>query len=461
MNSSGLIPSRAQLARARIAIFLALGAVFSLVLHSAHGANQPHDSWQELGQLNVGRFGCKAHSIDGQRAIVIAGLGDAGPANSAEILSISAGTWSTSAPMPLGFAPSWASWTAKLNYGYFLVAGGIGSFQAGDLRTFIYAVATDSWIQVGDLPQATTILSNLAQIEGIMLNDGRILIAGGIDIASNTSNASLVFRPSYANLVAGVTGDGAGHWDFTRDSSGNITHLNGASEHHELIKLNDGRALVIHGFDRRYVNGVNTIYRDTHGVQAELFDPGTGVWSALPNLPAIPGEDDRHTGTKGIRQMAGAVVLADGRVLIAGGFSMPADDKGKPLLPKPYSYNRSSAILFNPQSYDAGAYPWTVTSPMSVARFSHVMSPVPGSTSVVAAGGWANDGGTDSVEIYDSHAKTWHVAASMPAFGNTDHAVSSPQGCSATMSDGSLLTAGGQSDLQTNKTSRRSFLYRP
>ena len=29
---------------------------------------QARNSWQELRQLNIGRFGCKAHDIDGQRA---------------------------------------------------------------------------------------------------------------------------------------------------------------------------------------------------------------------------------------------------------------------------------------------------------------------------------------------------------------------------------------------------------
>jgi hypothetical protein len=163
---------------------------------------------------------------------------------------------------------------------------------------------------------------------------------------------------------------------------------------------------------------------------------------------------------KGVRQMAAAAVLADGRVLIAGGFSMPADDKGKPLL-KNMLYARSSAILFDPRRFDARAYPWSITSPMRVPRYSHVMSALPGSNAVVSAGGWTDDDPTASVEVYDARLQTWGSASSMPAIENTQLAASTPFGCSATLPDGRLLIAGGEIDLRTNETSRRSVLYRP
>jgi hypothetical protein len=65
-------------------------------------------------------------------------------------------------------------------------------------------------------------------------------------------------------------------------------------------------------------------------------------------------------------------------VLVPGGFSQPSDDRGKPLLRIGHSV-RSSAILFNPDLYDRGADPWSITGSMHVARESHAMGNLPAS----------------------------------------------------------------------------------
>jgi hypothetical protein len=435
--------------------------LFTLIIFGTVPAVEAN-SWRELGPLNIGRTGCKAHSIDGDRAIVLAGWGDeVGPADtSAEILDTTTGQWLLTSPMPAGFAPGAAPWTAKLKNGYFLIAGGFNAFrETQDLSSYVYAVSTDTWIRTGDLPPGSTVVSNFGQTNAIVLDDGRVLTATGLSIGVGESNVSTVFTPNYANLGNGLSGNAAGTWDFTRDRRGNVTKLNGASEHHTLIKLADGRVLLIHGNDRLF-NSVKwgSVYRDTLGVQAELFDPKNGTWSALPKLPAIPGEDDRHSGVKGVRQLPAVALLSDGRVLVSGGFSQPADARGKPLL-KDLFYVRSSAILFDPTSFDAGANPWSITDAMHVARHSHVMGNLAGSAGIISAWGWTRNEWTATVEVYQQGA--WQVVTGLPALPGADLAISLPWGCSAMMPGGRLLLTGGSEEVEAAGTSRRTYYYQP
>ena len=381
---------------------------------------------------------------------------------SAEIVDTNTGLWNLTARMPTGFVPGPNPWTAKLEDGYFLVAGGFNSFNTGNLASsYIYSVASNSWIRTGDLPVGATMGSNFSQTDSVVLDDGRVLVAGGLTIGLGASTASMVFTPNYANLGSGASGAAVGSWDFTRDKAGHVTTLSGATEHHKLIKLLDGRVLVIVGFDRIYASAkYGTVYRDTPGVQAELFDPKSGTWTPLPNMPAIRGEDDQHDGVKGVRQQAAVALSGDGRVLITGGFSEPTDAQGRPLL-KQGLYVRASVIVFDPYLFDAGVYPWLITAPMRVARHSHAMSNLPGSAGIISVWGWTTNGWTATAEIYDSRQGIWKSAASMPALQGTNSAVSQPWGCSATMPSGDMLIAGGIRDAEVGGTSRHTYTYQP
>jgi hypothetical protein len=450
--------NRSVTAAQRIFI-VALGVMAATVAQAAEP--QLRNTWRELGQLNIGRFGCKAQSIDGQRAIVFAGQGDSpGPADStAEIFNRTTGEWTLTAPMPAGFSPGPNPWTAKLQDG-FLVAGGFNAFRTGSRESYIYSVSRDTWIRTGDLPVGATVGSNFGQTDAIVLDDGRVLTAGGLAAVVGETNASLVFTPNYANLALGASGAAVGTWDFTRDLGGSITRLSGPTEHHKLIKLLDGRVLLIVGYDVRFLsNRFGSVFRDTPGVQAELFDPENGTWTPLPNLPAITGEDDRHNGVKGVRQQAAVALLEDGRVLVSGGFSQPANNKGQPLL-KEVLYYRASAILFDPALYDIGAYPWVVTSPMRVARDSHVMARLPGSGGIISASGRTYGSWTASAEVYGTNG-TWRDVAGLPNVPGSDKSITGPLGCSALMPSGDLLIAGGTVDYESGMRSRRSYLYRP
>src|SRR3990172_1267251 len=136
---------------------------------------------------------------------------------------------------------------------------------------------------------------------------------------------------------------------------------------------------------------------------AELFDPATGVYSPLP--APMPAAVWGHTAT----------LLADGRVLITGG----NDTSGQPL---------ATAHLFDPA---AGAF--TALS-MSTPRSGHTASRL-GDGRVLTAGGTDGSGALAGLDLYDPGARTFHPAGSLlgPRQRHT----------ATVLADGRVLLAGG------------------
>lgn len=435
------------------ALALVLSVVHPFVSQAVSRATpQPRDTWRELAPLELGRAGCKAHALDGRRAIVVAGWGDTTEVDaSVELYDAATDRWTRGADMPDGFAPGAIPWTAALDDGYVLVVGGFNAFlQTGDLRSFLYDSRGDRWIATGQLPPTATLASNFGQTDMIVLDDGRALAASGLELGVGESRTSMVFVPDYDALEGGLTGEAAGRWQLTGP-------LHGGSEHHKLCALGDGRVLLVHGNDRAFFGTPwGDVYRDTHGVQAELFDPETDTWAIVGDLPAIPGEDD-HDGTRGVRQQATCETLLDGRVLVAGGTTSPADEDGVPVLDEVYRVRRS-VVAFDPDRFDAGEDPWSIVGAMRVEREAARIGRLPGGD-VLVVGGWTQSAWTRSAERFDPATDAWHAAGALPGFD--DLAVSLPYACSAMLPGGRMLLTGGAWDLEREETSRRAYVYRP
>jgi N-acetylneuraminic acid mutarotase len=150
---------------------------------------------------------------------------------------------------------------------------------------------------------------------------------------------------------------------------------------------------------------------------AEIYDPSTGTWMATGNL-----NDDLGYET--------ATLLNNGQVLIAGGI----DDNG----------TISTAELYDPSSGT-----WTNTGSMANARANHTATLLP-SGQVLVAGGGNGSNGINSAELYNPGTGTWTATGSL----NTAREYHSAD----LLPNGQVLVEGGSTST-TSLTSAE--LYNP
>jgi hypothetical protein len=230
----------------------------------------------------------------------------------------------------------------------------------------------------------------------------------------------LVWLAAAALLAALVVGSaiavGSGLLDlpWLPDSRPDITDHNDAatwvatgamisdhSEGYALTRLADGRVLVVGGGGSRPLS-------------AELFDPGTGQWSAAGDMLA--------------RNNPIAILLSDGRVLVAGG-----DD---------YDVAGDTYEVFSSaELYDPRTAVWTLTGSMIEARSGASATLLPDGRVLVAGGNVIvpNAGSrlddVASAELYDPATGTWTAIAPMGE---------ARSGHTATLlRDGRVLVVGG------------------
>ena len=189
--------------------------------------------------------------------------------------------------------------------------------------------------------------------------------------------------PSHAAPVPAPTGAASelgpreGIWTAT-GSMGANAYLRAA------VLLDDGRVLVTGGW--------NDATSPSHSLAlAEVFDAGSGSWTAVASMASG-------------RSVQTATRLADGKVLVAGGF----DDW---------------AALATAEIYDPAARTWTPTGSMIEGRGYHTATLLPDGK-VLVAGGRSNNSSTglalSSAELYDPTTGTWNQTASMSR-GRTGH----------------------------------------
>jgi len=143
---------------------------------------------------------------------------------------------------------------------------------------------------------------------------------------------------------------------------------------------------------------------------AELYDPGTGSWTATGSMS---GGRILHTAT----------LLPDGKVLVAGG----ADSIGE----------TSVNALASAELYDPSTGSWTATGNMTQPRARHTATLLPDGK-VLVVGGSGSGSGTDSLisaELYDPSTGSW------TATGNLNEART--YHTATLLPDGKVLVAGG------------------
>ena len=192
----------------------------------------------------------------------------------------------------------------------------------------------------------------------VNLNDATVLVVGGLTTQSNgvkvKSNLAELYQMGSHTFVA--TGSMAD-----------------ARYEHTATLLRDGRVLVVGGADM--MDGIDNL------ATAELYDPLTGKFTRTGSMAQGRAA---HTAT----------LLADGRVLIAGG------------------YGGGTLPLATAEIYDPATGRFTTTGSMTVARMNHTATLLAGG-SVLITGGESNSTVTSSAEIYDPASRTFRATGSM------------------------------------------------
>jgi len=192
-----------------------------------------------------------------------------------------------------------------------------------------------------------------------LLNDGRVLIAGGSTATGETGGAELFDPVTQA-------------WTATGS-------LAGARYTHSASLLNDGKVLVAGGWG---ASGVLA--------SAELYDAAAGAWTGTNPM-----------GTA--RQTATATLLSDGKVLVAGGWS-------------------GSAALATAELYDPGTGTWSPTAgTMAAARYEHTATLLVNGM-VLVAGGRNGGGAVATAELYNPATGLWTATGNTMAAARYAHA---------------------------------------
>lgn len=214
-----------------------------------------------------------------------------------------------------------------------------------------------------------------------VLQNGKVLATGGTG-----SNGPIASSELYDPM--------AGRWAPT----GNLNAARLGFDN--IVVLNSGTALIAGGTD---VTGYNDFD------SSELYDPASGNWSYTGNLNTA-------------RRSPTVTLLADGRVLVAGGRHGPPDCCG---------------FLNSAEIYDPTTGNWTYTGSLHVAREGHRAVRLQDGRVLIAGGEgpWLVFGNT--TEIYDPASGNWSTTGSMSvgwAFATASLTV---------LNDGKVLRAGG------------------
>lgn len=397
------------------------------------GAN----SWTQPGGslLNSARA---RHSLtayaDGK--ILAAGGYDWNEFATAELFDPATNTWTYTADMA----------TARhdhagilLSNGKVLVAGGRntdGTIAAAEL----YDRDTNTWSPAGSLSVARQALTFS------LLPDGRVLAVGGLDNSSNATSAVDIYDPAGNSWSAGPS-------------------LSVARTGHAVVTLANGKIAAIGGMDSAGA-ALSSV---------EIYDPVANTWSASASLTTA-------------RLYPGATLLQSGKILIVGGSSSSTssyalataeilDSEGSPswnFIQESLASRTSHAsstlgngkILFSggflgniPLKtcilFDPATGTLTQTGDLNTGRALH-QAVVLADGRVLAVGGVThptNNSILTSAELYDPATGTWTNTGSV--------ALARAKSVAVLMSTGKVLLTGGQTDRQNSIQTRATEVYDP
>jgi hypothetical protein len=302
-----------------------LAPVVALLLVPATASAVNPVSFSEVGKLTVPRQNAGAALLPDGRALVVGGYDGSNDLNSADVFDPKTNTFSPlGATMATGrYAPA----VAALPDGRILVAGGAAGNDALTSAE-VFSPSTGAFSTVGSLT------TGRMEARAAPLPDGRILVLGGYNGSDSVASTEIfdpktnsfgpgpnLPRPLYDPGVAPISGGrvliAGGYDDTVSDSNLKDAYvfdpstgmfstagaLPGLTYAPSGASLPGGRALIAGGYDDDIGDYLT---------RAVIFDPAANGFTANGIGPLI------HK-----REEGAAVELADGRVLIAGGYDSP------------------------------------------------------------------------------------------------------------------------------------------
>jgi len=282
------------------------------------------------------------------------------------------GAWSAASPMAVARE---LHTSTVLQDGRVLVAGGYTAGSVVSRSAEIYDPATQVWSAAAPMRSAR------AAHTATLLGSGRVLVVGGRTV-------------NFASLAT------AELYDPGSDTWTSAGTLRTARFGQRSLLLAGGRVLVVGGR-----SGPGGSLDSTAISNVDLYDPGANSWSAAASLSIA-------------RSDLAATLLSDGRVLVTGGDSAPVGASS--------SAPQASAEIFDPRTGT-----WTRTGSMSAQRESHTTTLLDDGRVLVVGG----DVGAPTAEVYSSASGAWAPAGS-PSIARSHHA-------SVLLPSGDVLVAGG------------------
>ncbi len=264
----------------------------------------------------------------------------------------------------------------------------------------VYDPTTGAWSQTDRMPQPR------AKHTATLLANGLVLFTGGLDLES-TSPAAGTGEALLA--TAELYDPSTGRW-----SSGSWTTAGSMEQprrNHTAARLSDGTVLVAGGTYNvgfEATDSGSTSGRTEWSASAELYDPSSLTWSTAGSMAR---SREKHTST----------VLADGRVLIAGGSEGP-----------------ENLSIASAEVYDPSVGTWSTAGSMATARVEHTSTLLSDGRVLVVGGSNGRGSSIASVELYDPSTRTWASAGDM-ALGRRGHTAT-------LLPDGRVLVAGGSAE---------------
>lgn len=279
-------------------------------------------AWEATAPMPRPTRGATATLLADGRVLVAGGEGSA----AADLYDPKTGTWSPTSAMP---AIRYAAIAVRLTDGRVLVAGGAGSGEFGNFTllatAFLYDPTSGTWSSTGSMTNSRSHAAVVA------LKDGRILLVGGGTIVGD---ALVETFPPTAELYDPRTGTFAltgsmaeSHWipNATLLDDGRVLVAGGTDtsgvgiDRAEVYDPATGRFTATERMTQRRMFPATALLADGRVLlvggefiandyvpTAETFDPRTGTFSA--------------TGSLGVHRGGPTLVrLLDGRILVIGG----------------------------------------------------------------------------------------------------------------------------------------------